>query len=125
MSQDNNRKERASAYFHNESNNWNCAQAIHKAQQGLTGLTDEQIELTYRSKGGGRAEGGLCGAIYAATKLVPEQDREMLIQRFRQRTGGQTCAELKGRLKIPCPQLVDVAEEILLDYQQNRKYESK
>ncbi|MDO4691785.1 MAG: C-GCAxxG-C-C family protein [Porphyromonadaceae bacterium] len=113
----------ASTFFHNESNNWNCAQSVHKSQQELTGLSDEQIELTYRSKGGGRAEGGMCGAIYAASGLVGGEHSARLIEEFRQRAGGLTCAELKGKYNRPCSVLVDMAQEILLETQatQNEK----
>lgn len=100
----------ASAYFHDEEHNWNCAQSILKAHQALADLTDEELELHYRSKGGGRAEGGLCGAIYAAMQLTPEALQPRLLERFAARTGGLTCRELKGRCGRSCRELVEVAD---------------
>lgn len=106
---------RAADYFHLMPYNWNCAQSIHKAAQSRTGLTDEEIELRYRSKGGGRAEGGLCGAIYAVRSIVGEgtDAAERLTERFRELTGGLTCSELKGKHGRPCSYLVEVAQGLL------------
>lgn len=106
---------KAAGYFHQTPHNWNCAQSIHKAAQGRTGLSDEQIELSYRPKGGGRAEGGLCGAIYAVRSIIGEgsQAAEDATEEFRQTTSGLTCAELKGRCGRSCQELVAVAEQIL------------
>lgn len=106
---------RATGYFHLKPYNWNCAQSIHKAVQAHTGLSDEQIELSYRSKGGGRAEGGLCGAIYAVRNIIGEgsQAAERATEEFRQITSGTTCSELKGRCGRSCLELVAVAEQIL------------
>lgn len=104
----------AAAYFHNKTHNWNCAQSILKAYQYVSGLEDEELELSYRSKGGGRAEGGLCGAIYAASLLVEKEGtRTELLARFESRTGGLTCAQLKGKCGRSCQELVAVADEEL------------
>lgn len=44
---------KAKDYFHLAPQNWNCAQAIQKSVQPITGLNDEDIELQYRPMGGG------------------------------------------------------------------------
>lgn len=108
----------ASDYFHLMPYNWNCAQSIQKSAQSLTGLTDEHIELRYRSKGGGRAEGGLCGAIYAVRDVVGQDTgtADALTEVFAQRVGGTTCAALKGKCGRSCAELVEVAEEILKEH---------
>lgn len=103
----------ASEYFHDEANNWNCAQAILKAHQGLCTLTDEELELHYRSKGGGRAEGGLCGAVYAASELVARGLRPQILERFEARAGALTCVRLKGKCGRTCRELVSIADEEL------------
>lgn len=61
----NNIKKSAISFFHSAPNNYNCAQAIIKRFQdnSITYISDEKIEQDFRSKGGGRAEGGICGAI--------------------------------------------------------------
>lgn len=106
----------AADYFHLMPYNWNCAQSIHKAVQAHTGISDQEIELRYRSKGGGRAEGGLCGAIYAVRDLLggdtTEADRAT--ERFATEVGGLTCAELRGKCGRSCSELVDLAEQILI-----------
>lgn len=110
---------RAEEYFHLAPYNWNCAQSIHKAYQATTGLTDELIELQYRGKGGGRAEGGVCGAIYAVQTLVDlgSQEAERLTDVFAQRAGGLTCRDLKGQCGRSCKELVALAQEVLEEAQ--------
>lgn len=108
---------KAKDYFHLKPENWNCAQAIHKSLQATSGLSDEDIEQAYRSMGGGRAPGGMCGAIYAACTLAGDDEalKERLTANFLERTGALTCRELKGTLKRPCSWLVEQAEELLLE----------
>lgn len=106
--------ERAVAYFHRLPENWNCAQSVHKAYQGQTGLTDREIEDTYRTQGGGRAEGGLCGALYAARSIAQtEAQAEYITAQFAQRAGATTCRALKGECRKPCVELVDLAQELI------------
>lgn len=110
----------AKDYFHLAPHNWNCAQAIHKRYQELTGMSDEEIELSFRPMGGGRAPEGMCGAIYAVRTLVGEEIplAEELTASFVERTGGLTCRELKGRCGQPCSWLVEQAEQVLDEYAQ-------
>ena len=62
----------------------NCAQAVAVTFQVLSGLTPEDIE-NHRHSGGGRAPGGLCGALYAALELLPDAgQRELVGQRPRE-----------------------------------------
>lgn len=106
---------RAKDYFHLMPNNWNCAQAIHKAEQDHTGFTDEYIEEHYRSKGGGRAEGGLCGAIYAVRSIVGDNtdSAHKATEQFGIRAGGLTCAQLRDKCGRSCAELVDLAQDVL------------
>ena len=57
------------SYFHIPPESLNCAQAILKGFQQEFGITDQEIE-EFRNNGGGRAEGGICGALFAAEKLL-------------------------------------------------------
>ncbi len=113
-----NKSKRAVEYFHAAPNNWNCAQAIEKHFQSLTLLSDEEIENSFRCKGGGRAEGGICGALYAAKRILSEQGKstEEFVEEFRTKMGGITCQVLKTELAIPCPQTVNTADELLKIY---------
>lgn len=106
-------KKKAVDLFHNAENNWNCAQAILKSRQENLNISDENIELHYRSKGGGRAENGICGALYAAVQMLEEEDAQEFISKAKEYFGAITCKKLKGELKIPCPQIVDYVDEML------------
>lgn len=108
----------ATDFFHALPHKWNCAQAIFKAYQFYTQLTDEQIEELYRSKGGGRAEKGLCGALYAATIILGEntQEAQQIVDEFNAKLGNYTCKALKVELKIPCNLTVAVADKLLEEH---------
>lgn len=106
-------KTKAKELFHNKENNWNCAQAIIKSRQDILNISDENIELHYRSKGGGRAENGICGAIYAATKLMSEEEAQRFIAQAEKDLGASTCKGLKGELKVACPGIVNYVDEKL------------
>lgn len=69
MNKENKELKGACQYFHNATNNWNCAQSLYKYYQPQLAISDEDIELKYRSKGGGRAEGGICGAYMLGWRL--------------------------------------------------------
>ncbi|WP_025842651.1 C-GCAxxG-C-C family (seleno)protein [Porphyromonas gingivicanis] len=116
MNKEENKK--AVEYFHAGPNNWNCAQSIVKSFQAESNMSDEDIELTYRSKGGGRAEGGLCGAVYAAKQMLGEDSPEAqaLQEEFRQQWGALTCKELKAEKRVPCTDTVGLADQLLEKY---------
>lgn len=106
------KESKSEAFFHAQPNNWNCAQSIQKGLQEVTGMTDEEIEAQYRSKGGGRAEGGLCGALYAANCILEAKGLKPVTQEFEAYAGATTCRALKGELKFPCIQCVRLAENL-------------
>ncbi|MDY6121572.1 MAG: C-GCAxxG-C-C family (seleno)protein [Porphyromonas sp.] len=108
-------KTKAEEFFHNKPNNWNCCQSVLKRFQNEINLDDEAIELHYRPCGGGRAEGGLCGALYAAEELMKKYELPSLKDSFRQVAGGLTCRELKTELKYPCVEAVRLAERLVED----------
>lgn len=103
---------KSETFFHAQPNNWNCAQAIQKGLQNVTGLSDEEIEAEYRSKGGGRAEGGLCGALYSANRILEAKGLQPISNEFEAEAGAITCKALKGELKFPCINCVRLAEEL-------------
>lgn len=107
-------KQRASYYFHRKPEGWNCAQSLFKAFQEESSLTDAEIEIQFRSKGGGRAEGGICGALYAAQNLAHnDEEKEYITREFEQRAGATTCRRLKGECHVPCIELVDLAQDLI------------
>lgn len=66
----------------------------------------------YKQYGGGRVEGGTCGALYAALQLADEQQKPELIDTFQQAAQHTTCEKIKGKT-LPCQDCVRAAAEAL------------
>lgn len=102
----------AKRLFHGEEN-YNCAQAVLKAFQEHNKLTDDEI-AQHMSSGGGRAEGGLCGALYAAKlHLDSPEDKAGLEKSFVDKAKYITCKEIKRNRTLSCVQCVEAAAELL------------
>ena len=100
--------EKAAEYF-TGSPRYNCAQAVLKAFQELHNVPEEQV-AEFRRMGGGRAEGGLCGALYAARVLC--QDPEGLAEleaRFEREAGSTQCREIRKLKRLKCADCVRLA----------------
>jgi hypothetical protein len=103
---------KASDYFHGEEG-YNCSQAVLKACQQEHDVSQEMID-TYSAYGGGRAEEGLCGALYAAKSLLNDPEKtELLKNIFLKKAGGITCEKILELKKLPCPDCVDLAAQIM------------
>ncbi len=88
----------------------NGAQAVLYAYQRFSG--DTGIPLSeMRPFGGGRAPGGICGALHAACTVAPEK-AEVLRAEFAAITGSVMCEELGGADDHACE--VCVAESARL-----------
>lgn len=105
----------ANSYFHRDKDNWNCAQSIMKRFQEHTGLSDQEIEAHYRSKGAGKSPGGVCGALYAACQIADRFSLPNPTEAFNLMAGETRCAELKRLNRSSCRDRVKLAEEILLE----------
>lgn len=93
-------KKNAVASFHRLPENYNCAQAVLHGYQRVTG--DRGLPVAcYKPYGGGRAPGGVCGALYAACELAPERSGE-LMRAFEARAGSTLCTAIKLDSKYPC-----------------------
>lgn len=82
----------------------NCAQAVLKAFQEKYDIEEERIQ-GFKLYGGGRAEGGLCGAYYAAKVLLEEHAPDQIAdleESFHQQAGALRCKEIKSGTKFPC-----------------------
>ncbi len=99
--------ERAASVFHQPPLRANCAQSVAL----LAGREDLVADLA--ACGGGRAPGGLCGALHAALLLTPAEKRDEVIETFRQEAGATTCRELKGVVKTPCQKCVAIGDAIV------------
>ena len=98
---------RAGELFTAPGHPFNCAQAV-----ALGNGHEEQKEDLARC-GGGRAPGGICGALHAALLLAPEDQREAIQAEFQRQAGALTCREIKGQPGPPCLQCVEIATALL------------
>ena len=98
-------------YFHLLPENLNCAQSVLKGFQKEFNITETEIE-NFRAWGGGRAEGGICGAVFAADRILSQIGKESIAGDFRIKAGGFLCTELKDK-GFSCSEYVLMADELL------------
>jgi len=98
-------------YFHALPDNLNCAQAVLKGFQKEFNISNEEIE-EYRAWGGGRAKGGMCGALYAAERLLRQIGKESVVEEFNNRAGGVLCDDIKEK-QFTCAEYVRMADELV------------
>ncbi len=106
-------KQRALECFRRPPQRLNCAQSVLYAYQQVTGNTAIPVS-DMKSMGGGRAPGGLCGALHAACVLAPNR-AEDLKKRFAEATGSIYCAELRSAAQNPCEACVSESARLLED----------
>jgi hypothetical protein len=104
-------RKKSDLYFHTTSENLNCAQAVLKGFQQEFAITDNEIE-EYRAWGGGRAEGGVCGALFAAECLLHQAGKQSVVEEFRKKAGGILCSEIKEK-QFTCAEYVRMADELV------------
>lgn len=93
----------------------NCAQSVLRAFQPHRNIPEEDI-LKAKLHGGGRAEAGLCGALFAALQLAGEPEaRQRLRNAFVAAAGADTCREIKRTARTPCVECVRIAASLLAD----------
>jgi hypothetical protein len=94
----------------------NCAQAVAFAW-GSTFRGGSGVEAVFAGHGGGRAPGGLCGAVHASCTLAGAAAEESIKQAFAAKTGGHlTCKAIRAAKTLPCSACVEVAAELLDDH---------
>lgn len=93
----------------------NCAQSVLRAFQPQHGIAETEIHQA-RRLGGGRAEGGLCGALYAALRLAgPQADSQRLRADFVAAAGAEKCREIRRAARLSCAECVHLAASLLAD----------
>ena len=98
--------------FHGQEN-YNCAQAIFKTFQNEFN-TPEYVINDARRKGGGRAENGYCGALYAGQQLlIGKPQLKKLYSAFEQKGGSRRCREIKMAGKLSCKKCVVLAASVV------------
>ena len=98
-------------YFHTLPGNLNCAQAVLKGFQKEFQLTDQEIE-EYRALGGGRAQDGICGALFSAERLLTQAGKPGITEEFNKTAGETHCHAIKS-LKYSCFDCVKLADGLL------------
>lgn len=104
-------RKKSEEYFHIYPENFNCAQAVLKGFQQEFNISEQEV-AEYRAWGGGRAEGGVCGAVFAAERLLRQAGKESVAEEFRKKIGSILCSEIKER-KFTCLELVRLADELI------------
>jgi len=108
---DQNSRTKSEFFFHSQPENLNCAQAILRGFQKEFNITDQEIE-EYRALGGGRAQGGICGALYSAEQLLSQVGRPGITEEFKAKTGKIQCLEIKA-IKFSCIDCVRLADRLI------------
>ena len=104
-------RKKSDSYFHVLPEKLNCAQSILKGFQKEFNISEQEIE-DYRAWGGGRAEGGVCGAVFAADRLLRQIGMDWVAEEFKHVTGSLLCTYIKEK-KFTCAELVRLADELI------------
>ncbi len=91
---------------------YSCAQTVYAA---FKDASDASLE-TLKTKSGGRADGGECGALFAAKLLVDPQFHADMEKDFAAVAGDTRCKIIKGEHKTPCEVCVRTAAELVRKY---------
>ena len=90
----------------------NCAQSVLRAFQQHRNIREEDI-IHARRLGGGQAEDGLCGALYAALQLAGDPPvRRRLRDAFVASAGSDKC----GEIGVSCVECVRLAVSLLVEH---------
>ena len=104
-------KNHAPEHFRRPPEPLNCAQAVLYAYQKVSG--DVALSISdMKAFGGGRAPGGLCGALHAACAVVPGK-AESLKVRFAEITGSVLCREMRAANRHACEVCVSESAQLL------------
>ena len=99
----------ASEFFAEVPRRYNCAQSV------AAGAGREDLTSDFAAMGGGRAPDGLCGALYAALQLLPEEKQEAAREAFQAKAGSLYCREIKSGTGFSCAECVELAEKLVKD----------
>jgi hypothetical protein len=91
----------------------NCVQAVLSAFQAEFGISDEAIDSA-ATAGGGKAEGGACGALHASRMLLNDPGIQQSVDRdFEAQAGSLLCKQIRKLRKLPCVECVALAARLL------------
>lgn len=93
---------------------YNCAQAILKTFQDRLDINENQVN-DYADYGGGKAEDGICGALYAVKQLSGNAEHiKKIVQQFEDEVGTIYCDEILELGRLSCTGCICTATEIFL-----------
>ena len=103
---------RETAMAYHRQRRGNCAQSVVHAWDEKH--PDRQAGVAaFAPCGGGRAPGGLCGALHAGCALAGDA-AETIKREFSEKSGGVlTCREVRAAKKLTCNECVGLAAELL------------
>lgn len=105
-------REAAQKYFRGERR-YNCAQAILKAVENHYEIGQDRID-EFKAHGGGNAENGVCGALYAAQALLEDDElNTALTRRFRAAAGSTKCEKIRKLKQRTCAECVGEAADFM------------
>lgn len=97
--------------FRKQPDPLNCAQSVLYAYQKAT--EDASIAIAdMKPYGGGRAPGGICGALHTACTLAPAKADKIKAQ-FAAATGSIYCRDIKQGHRTACEVCVSEAAQLL------------
>ncbi|WP_419787999.1 C-GCAxxG-C-C family (seleno)protein [Pseudodesulfovibrio sp.] len=92
---------------------YNCAQAVLKAYQVESGLSEADLKAASNA-GNGKAPGGRCGALQAAMILLDTQEVvENVRQEFASAAGSTKCKEVRSINRLKCRECVALAAGLI------------
>ena len=95
----------------------NCAQSIMRGFQEYCDVSEEKIEEV-KNLGGGKAEGGTCGALHSALVLSKnDKSRNDLRLAFIAQAGSDKCKEIRSGQRLTCGECVGLAARLLHEQQ--------
>lgn len=103
----------ADKYFGKTEDKLNCAQAVLKAFQNEFLITEEEIK-EFGNYGRGKADNGLCGAIYATNYLMQKKNDKLVLKEFENKLGAIQCKTLK-EMKLSCLDILKISDKIIED----------
>ncbi len=96
----------------------NCIQAMLKAFQPVSGVSDEVIG-SFAKLGKGKVNGGVCGALYAAEFLLDDPDAVRDLEReFEAAAGSTICKRIRKGKKLSCGDCVALAARFVREHRE-------
>ncbi|MDX9866344.1 MAG: hypothetical protein RBT78_00310 [Kiritimatiellia bacterium] len=104
---------RETAETYHRQRRGNCAQAVAHAWENKVGDPGKTAGR-FAGCGGGRAPGGLCGALYASCTLAGTAAADAIKTAFAERSGGHhTCRAVRATHSLTCNECVGLAAALL------------